>query len=186
MSQFLIFLTATQRTQRLKTFAFAASRALPPPFDSALWSLCRCEPLSDFLTATQRTQRLEAFTFAISCTLSIPRRGRCAAVSQFLIFLTATQRTQRLEAFAFAASRPLSLLRCGRCAAVSQLLIFLTATQRTQRLEAFGFAASRQVTRQQLCGEKISIFGSATTDSVRQLCRGNIDVNREDALLADS
>ena len=75
--------------------------------------------------------------------LFILRRGRCAAVSQFLIFLTATQRTQRLDTFAFAALRTLSILRRGRCAAVSHFLIFLTATQRTQRLEAFAFAASR-------------------------------------------
>ena len=43
--------------------------------------------------------------FVASRALSIPRCGRCAAVSRFLIFLTATQRTQRLETFAFAISR---------------------------------------------------------------------------------
>ena len=46
--------------------------------------------------------------FVTSRTLSILRRGRCAAVSHPLIFLTATQRPQRSEAFAFAISRPSS------------------------------------------------------------------------------
>jgi putative addiction module antidote len=65
---------------------------------------------------------LETFTFVTSRPLFILRRGRCAAVSQFLISLTATQRTQRSETFAFAASRTLSIPRRGRCAAVSRLL----------------------------------------------------------------
>jgi len=156
------------------------------PLHSALWTLCRREPPSDFSHSDTTNTAVVDLCLRRLAPLSILRRGRCAAVSHFLIFLTATQRTQRLETFAIRRLPPLSIPRRGRCAAVSHLLIFLTATQRTQRLETFALAATRQVARQQLCGEKISIFGSATTDSVRQLCRGNIDVNREDALLADS
>jgi len=61
VSQFLIFLTATQRTQRLKTFTFAAPRPL------SILRCGRCAAVSQFLiflTATQRTQRLKTFTFA--------------------------------------------------------------------------------------------------------------------------
>ena len=96
VSHFLIFLTATQRTQRLETSAFAASRTLPPPFDSALWTLCRCEPISYFSHSDTTNTAVGGFCFRRLPPLFIPRCGRCAAVSHLLIFLTATQRTQRL------------------------------------------------------------------------------------------
>jgi len=106
VSQLLIFLTATQRTQRLKKFTSAAVILL-----SVRGNLLASNCLTKICQYVGPRRRL------------ILRCERCAAVSHLLKISHSDTTNTAPGGFCFRDLAPLFILRCGRCAAVSHLLI---------------------------------------------------------------